>query len=92
MFFSQYRSKFYTHTKQQAKLWMCLRQFTISGDVRHDYFAVNGMVLPTCASEFDGRQLNYPSFPYFVEPIAGHGVSNVSHVALSQAVRSKKLT
>jgi len=89
MFFCEYGSKFYTHTKQQAELWMCLLQFAISGDVGHDSFAVNSTVLPTCASEFDGRQLNYPSFPHFVEPIAGNGVSNVSHVAPSQAVRSK---
>jgi len=89
MFFSQYASKFYTHTKQQAELWMCLLQFTISGDVGHDYFAENSTVLPTCASEFDGRQLNYPSFPHFVESAAGHCVANVSHAALCQGVRSK---
>jgi len=59
------------------------------GDVGHDYFAANSRVLPTCASEFDGRQLNYFSFPHFVESIAGHCVANVSHVALCQAVRSK---
>jgi hypothetical protein len=89
MFFSQYGSKFYTHTKQQADLWMCLLQFTVSGDVGRDYFAVNSTVLPKCASEFEGRQLNYPSFRHSVEPIAGHGVANVSHVGLCQAVRSK---
>ena len=89
IFFSQYGSKFYTHTKQQTELWMCLLQFTVWGDVGHDYFAANSRVLPICASEFDERQLNYPSFSHFVESIAGHCVANVSHVALCQAVRSK---
>jgi hypothetical protein len=64
MFFSQYGSNFYTHTKQQAELWMCLLQFTISGDVRHDYFAVNSTALPTCAS-FRWAATELPFLPPF---------------------------